>query len=380
MLTDKQIRGLRPRDKRYQVAEPGGLTIRVEPSGVRTFYYIFRDGGKLKVLRLGKYPVVSLAEARDKRLEAVKLRESGVDPCAVARVEHGHDMKALGVSYIKGYAKPNKKTWKEDKRIWLTYINPIIGTVKVGELRRRDVQAVLYPLVSEGKSRMAGRTLSVLRKALNWALEQDVWPGLEFNPAAGITNPDPGKRRDRALSDDETRVFWRWLVSHKRIYSSTRHALMFLLATGQRSGAVLGLVPSEIDGEWWTVPASRMKMGRQHQVYLNRVALHILRYYQRKKWPQPFPVEDSRSLARVVKRGIDGEIHPLKLQPFTPRDLRRTVATHLGEMDYSDAQIALILGHEKGSVTGIYNRAEQRRLRKEMMERWGDRLVEIIGG
>ena len=212
----------------------------------------------------------------------------------------------------------------------------------------------------------------------NWALEMD-WPELEYNPASGITNPDPGQVVTRSLSDDEIRTFWRWLVTHPRLERSTKEVFKGILLTALRPGEVLFTEASEVRGEWLHVQAKRMKNRKPHLVYLSPTARSVFSRCDRFGWPLVFPFPAAATaLCMSLRRGFDHKTHRLECAPFTPKDLRRTVATNLGEMGYSMAQVGMILSHTDSSVTAVYNLAQQRELRREMLQAWERRLLEIV--
>lgn len=374
VFTDRFLAGVKPQQRRYQINEPGGLVVVVHPTGRKVFYAIFRRGGKLKKKRIGDVGQISLAEARAICREIAAAEPAYPSVCEPARTVL---VEELAADYLRRYARPRKLTWKEDERVLTKYVLPVIGHMPATDVKRRHIHAVLDPLIDAGTLRMAGCVLSIVRKMFNWALERDSY-GLEYNPASHITNPDPGRRLSRHLADSEITTFWKWLDTHPRLEPTTIDALRMLLITGQRPQTVLLMTDDQIDGNWWHIPAENMKMRRPHIVYLPGMALDVIERCYARGTRNLFPVCEPRTLARAVKRGLNGARHPLVLPTFTPRDLRRTVATHLGEMGYHDQQIALILGHEKETITGtVYNRAVQWGLRQEMMERWCEKLVKL---
>jgi len=157
-----------------------------------------------------------------------------------------------------------------------------------------------------------------------------------------------------------------------------------ILATGQRPGECLGMTRAEIDGEWWDIPAARTKNKRPHRVWLSDTAKTFI---GKDKKELVCPGRDDKligksapatALRRLVRPTRKGTSPRLPVAPFTPHDLRRTVATHLGGMGYSNEQIGKLLNHVDGSVTAVYNRHLYDELVKEMLGAWETKLLEIV--
>ena len=172
-----------------------------------------------------------------------------------------------------------------------------------------------------------------------------------------------------------------------------RRGLRLILVTGQRPGECFGLVGEEISGEWWTLPAGRSKNGREHRIWLSPMAREIIGpgpkglvfpSPPKKRDPDAVPTLMQKDApARAVRRLVNkqkGQTAPrLPIPPFTPHDLRRTCATHLGSLGYSNEQIGRLLNHIEGMVMAIYNRHRYDNLVQEMLQAWEERLAEILG-
>jgi integrase len=136
----------------------------------------------------------------------------------------------------------------------------------------------------------------------------------------------------------------------------------------------------EIEGEWWTIPAERAKNKRPHRVFLTPLALELIG--DSRTWifscgAEPMKTTAAATAVRRMVARKDGK--SLDIEPFRPHDLRRTAATHLGALGYGNHLIGSLLNHTDRTVTGIYNRHAYDREKREMLERWEERLREILG-
>src|SRR5262245_41346436 len=213
VLTDRHLRALRPGPTPIETwdAQQPGLIVRVLPSGTRQFAVRYRIRGKRRRLKLGEYPAVSLATARKRARKAQSAIDNGEDPARdrqAAKAAPTDTVKALAADYLKKHARKFKRSADEDERILDVDVLPKWGERSVRELTRRDVRALIDRVVDRGAPVLANRVLALVRKMLNFAVDPD-W--IEANPAARITNPTPEISRERVLSDDEIRRFWRVL-------------------------------------------------------------------------------------------------------------------------------------------------------------------------
>src|SRR6266702_6510790 len=148
MFTDKFIKGLKPESTKYYRREGEGFTIRVMPSGAKTWLLIYSFDGKRRELNLGSYPYVTLASAREKHAAAKKLLNNGTDPGAVEREAKTARERTPFVAdfvseYIENHAKKHNKGWKEIERALNAAIVPKWGNRKITDIKRRDLVVLL---------------------------------------------------------------------------------------------------------------------------------------------------------------------------------------------------------------------------------------------
>ncbi|MDA0206750.1 MAG: integrase arm-type DNA-binding domain-containing protein, partial [Acidobacteria bacterium] len=270
----------------------GGLWLRVHESGAKNWAYRFSLNKTARMMGLGTYPEVTLAEARDLALQARRLVRQGVNPIEDRRLRQAATLAAVGgitfAAAAERYVEAHRGEWRNAKHAaqWGstlgTYANPILGPLDVREIKPEHVEASLRPIWSE-KPETASRLRGRIERVLDWAATMGYRAG--ENPARWKANldhllPKLSKVRTvkhhRAMPWGELPAFMHRLRTAKGMGA---RALEFLILTAARSGEVRGATWEEIDLEAavWTVPAERMKAGREHRVPLSGDALDLLR-------------------------------------------------------------------------------------------------------
>lgn len=412
-FTDKEIKNLKAADKKYYQREAHGFTIRVMPSGVKTWLFIYSFDGKRKEMNLGMYPDVSLATARDKFDAARKMIANGLDPADADRAAKEERRKAPTVAelvheYLTKHAMLHKRSWKEDERAMNRDVIPAWGKRKAADIRKRDVVDLLQGVVDRGSPIMGNNLFEKIRKMFNFAVEKDI---LEFSPCFGVKAPSAKVSVDRVLADDEIRLFWNG-IDKVGMTDEMRRCLKLILTTGQRPGECVGLHSNEIDGSWWTVPAARAKNGKEHRVFLTGTALELIgnktgfvfespvsgKKLKEDGTPKDPQHMDINAVSRAIRRVLQdpGEVaakderqedqqpeatpYRLIMESWTPHDLRRTGATRLSELGYSDEIIDAILNHVKKGVIATYNRNCYDKEKQAALEAWSRKLNQIVTG
>ncbi len=408
-FSDRFIESLKPSDKISDHREANGFGIRVLPSGVKTWFFIYRVDGKRRFMNLGHYPSISLAEARKKYRAAVDLYEQGNDPAKLADQANEDRRKAPTVEdlcgeYIERHAKRFKKSWEADEQLLNREIVKIWGKRKAEDIKKRDVTLLLESIIDRGTPAMSNQVLKITRKMFNFAVERDI---LQHTPFTGVKALAPNNSRNRTLSETEIKTLWGSL-DNAAMSDEIKRTLKLVLVTAQRPGEVTGMHTSEIDteGRWWTIPANRAKNGQEHRVYLTDTALELIggvtvineetgekvpRGYifpcPHKNKDQPIdshalPVAVRRNLAFVIigKSGKKQTVNKLEVDQFTPHDLRRTAATFMGSMGFMDEIIDAVLNHVKQGIIRTYNRHGYDQEKQQALEAWDRKLKSIIAG
>jgi len=381
-FTDRAIKNLKPRADRYELWEGNGFGIRVTPNGTKAWVFVYHHAGRSRRMTLGTYPSMTVAQAHLAHGEALADLEQGIDPGAAVVRQHRADRAAptigdLAAEYLERWAKPRKRSWKEDERILNKDVLPLWRWSKAKEITRSDVIALLDRIVDRGAPIGANRTLAVVRRMFNFALSRDL---VSANPCAQVSPPGKENQRDRVLSPDELRVFWRGL-DDAAMSPASRIALKLMLVTAQRKGEVISVRWEDIDmaGGWWTIPAERSKNGLPHRVPLSRQATslladaHKLVGEEKSPWVFPSPKKGhigSTALDHALRRSIKD----VGLVDFTPHDLRRTAASYMTSIGISRLVLAKLLNHVEREVTAVYDRHSYDPDKRDAAMRWERQL------
>ena len=388
-FTDKMVKALKPKDYIYDKREKNGFAIRVFPSGEKSWAFLYTYGGRKRRMTLGDYKITTLAEARIKHHDAYKLlKTENKDPAQIQAQEKADNRDSFTVmtlieEYIEKWAKPRKRSWDEDKRILNRDIEPGWGKRKAKDITKRDVVLLLEDIVKRGAPIAANRTFACIRRMFNFAIERDILPS---SPCLTIKAPSKENQRDRCLSVDEIKAFWRGL-DDAPMSEATKLALKLQLVTAQRKGEILGAEWEEVNLEtgWWTIPDTKAKNGVAHRVALSELAIELFQQARKlnRKSRWVFPSESGNhpmrgeSIGRAVRRS-DARFEKSKIKHFTPHDLRRTAATHMTEMGISRLVVSKILNHVDSNITGIYDRHSYDTEKRNALEAWGTRLRQHI--
>ena len=413
-LTDPHVRALRPRSAAFDVwdAQQRGLLLRVLPSGRIEFAIRYRISGRRRRLKLGCYPAVSLKEARVRARDAQSACDDGQDPAAdrqAAKAAPADTVAALAKEYLKKHARKFKRSAAEDERLITADVLPTWGDRSVRGLTRRDVRALLDRVVDRGSPIMANRLLAVVRKMLNFAVDQD-W--IEANPAARVTKPAREVSRERVLTDDEIRRVWRLLehfpTTAERpapgrkgatgpeddpicpVSPALAAALKIRLLTAQRGGEIIRMkwADLDLDAGWWEIPGTDTKNGEPHRVFLVERARAIIRAQQKdakenesEEASEYVFIGRGASLLDRAKKAPAAIARVLKLD-FRGHDLRRTAATRMAAASIPRDHIAKVLNHVEGGAraTRVYDRHTYADEKRMALEAWDRALAMILKG
>lgn len=371
----------------YQDEIVRGLALRVSPNGTKTWNVVYTrqsDNSKQRV-KLGRFPAMTLEKARTAALKMVTAVSEGEDPSEEKRLQkQERTVEDLGGLYIDKYAKRNKKTWAEDERLLKVEVYPDIGRMKVPAVKRRDLLDIIEAKAEAGHIAQSTQILAVIRKMFNWAVDNDY---LEVSPATGIKPRGKAVKRDRVLSSAEVKAIWAALPD-AAVSVITANVLRLLFLTGQRSGEVCGMRRGELDMDRaiWTIPGTRTKNGLVHVVPLSDSAIEIIKPALDKAGDEADAALFSRVGEPVESNAIAQAVR-LKLQlfdqPWTPHDIRRTVATGMASIGVMPHIVEAALNHISGfkaGVAGVYNRAAYEAEKRRAFDMWDDHLSRVVAG
>jgi integrase len=383
-LTSRTVESVKPISARrveYWDDTLPGFGLRVSERGAKSWVVLYRHDARPRRLTIGSYPRLALADARDLARKALREIAEGKDPAAEKKVANrAETFEMLALEFLERHAKPNNRRWKETKRIINRELLPRWRNRKPGEIRRRDVLAVLDEVVARGAPTMANGVLAVIRKMYNWAISRDL---IEFNPCTAIAKPCKVRARDRVLSPAEIASFWSGL-DWAGISQEVRLALKLQLLTASRIGEALNAEWSDIDWDQsvWTVPAERSKNGLSHRIPLSLPARQVLAELRvltgQRKWLFPSPSKEKPITTNAANRAIARNLSSIGTAKFTPHDLRRTAASGMAQFGISRLVVAKVLNHAETGVTAIYDRYGYDSEKKKALDLWGQKVLEIV--
>lgn len=384
-LNDRQIRNAKPQEKPYKLADGGGLYLYVTPKGTKSFRLKFRFDGKEQVLTIGKYPHVSLSEARAMAETAKTQIAQGINPAAQKQAEKQQAQEAALNTFAavaKEWHRVSTPRWKPHHaaRVWRymeTDVLPHIGSLQLDEIRVSDIQALLERITA----RNVGNTAEKIRQ----------WIGAVYEYAAQreLTERNPAKRlkgfvekretvHRRALPLSELEAFYQRL-QEARIDHANRIALLLLILTFPRSNELRGAQWGEIDFQAavWTIPKERMKMKREHKIPLSAWSLELLHELHAitGQGTQLFPSRtkiggyiSENTLNKIIERIGFKELTTL-------HGFRSLASSTLNEKGFNPDAIELQLAHQPSDkIRAAYNRADYWQERVEMMAWYGGLL------
>lgn len=419
LLTDTAVRQAKPRKREYQLhaGDIPGLFVRVRPNGSKDWIFRYTYDEKRRKLALGGYPEVSIANARKAAQTERERLAQGVDPQGY-RIKEEADRRA---SKAAAEALPQNVTdlfdlWekhdlakrqdggKETRRKFNKDIFGKLGSLRLADLRRGHITAILDDVKHRGAPRVAGMLLADLRQMLTYAVTREF---LSANPTTGLKKTawgGKGNERDRVLSESEVKTLVAAMPG--TLTDESQHAIWIMLSTCCRIGEISQSrwADVDIDAGIWTIPADNTKNKVAHTINLSPfaadqfIALQTLRDARAKKtgkpasiWVLPAKHHDgfvcTKSITKQIadrqrgdndpmsRRSADTKTLTLPGGKWTPHDLRRTGATLMGELGVRVEVIEKCLNHtEQDRLIRTYQRQE---LRPQMKEAWrllGERL------
>lgn len=375
-----------------------GLALRVTSAGRKTWTFIFTapSSGKRARMTLGTYPSTSLSKARTLALEARGHVDDGVDPRDVAAGNGSATTVEFAVkSYLSKRVRPHLRSAEEVERRFNKNVLPTIGGIKLCELDKRNLTKVIDKIAHRGRQIEAARVFEDMRAFLRWSVARGE---LHQSPMDGMLKPAISPPRDRVLSDAEMGVLWNGLPTTLAGSLACQRIIKICLLTAQRVGEVAGMEIAELDlaEQVWTIPAHRTKNGHRHAVPLSQATTAIIKEALEsagRKARVVFPAKDGGAFSpAAVARTIGRAQRPTKtrlesrfeLPHWTAHDLRRTAVSAMASLGVPPIVLGHIINHRSvtraGVTLSVYSQYDYARERRQALERWAQRLAEIIGG
>lgn len=391
-LTDTAIRNAKPRDKTYTLGDGEGMYLEVMPNGTRFWRMAYRQpNGKKNRLTFGKYPEVSLAEARDKRLAARKQLAQGIDPGRTKREEKQtrekaalNTFEAVARAWLARTAAERAVSTQEKNTAWLERnIFPAIGALPISTIKPWDVLSALRVIEKRGAIESAHKIKQLCGQVFRFAVASgladrdmtvDLRGALSAVPEAhyaAITDPKEAAELLRAIDAYN---------GHAYAVAALKLAPLVFVRPGELRSAEWSEM--DLNAAEWRIPGSKMKMGQDHIVPLATQAVALLRDLYAMTGHGKFVFPSVRTSTRCMSentvnaalRGMGYGKDVMTGHGF--RAMARTIMDEvLGErVDLIEHQLAHAVKDPNGRA---YNRTAHLPARRLMMQRWADYLDSI---
>lgn len=392
-LSDKEIKSAKPKEKEYILSDGDGLRLRVKPNGSKLWLLNYTHPIKRKRtnLSLGKYPDLSLANARKASQEARELLAQGIDP-QEDRKRQQQEHKAIHQHTFINLAKEWFEIKKDDVTpgyavdIWRSlelHIFPTLSNTPVKEISAPHVIELLKPIEAKGSLETVKRLAQRLNEIMNFATNCGL---VQANPLTGIKAAfkKPKKENMAALKPAELPELM-GAIANASIKRTTRCLIEWQLHTMARPSEASGAKWEEVDWDEkvWTIPAERMKKRREHRIPLTEQALELLLVIKPISGHREFIFPSDRDPKKPCNSQTANMA--LKRMGFAGRlvshGLRSLASTTLNEQGVDRDLIEAALAHvDDNQVRSAYNRTDYLERRRPMMCWWSGYIEEAAKG
>lgn len=365
---------------RHWDTEITGFGLKITAAGKRVFIYTYRMGGRGTPSRTYTIRHDNPHQAREEAKRLQGMVAEGIDPAAVRKTEQealkSDLIEDVAAQFIKRHVSQNRSA-KETTRIINKEIVAVWGKRSIHSITKKDVNSLLNAIVDRGHKTMANRVFATTRKMFNWAFSQGI---VESSPCSGVTKPAKDIARDRVLTDDELVSV---LGAAHDISKPFNGIVQLLIYTAQRRSEVAEMEWDELDLNacQWVLPETRSKNGKAHTVHLSQPAVYILnsipklgRYvFATNPQGEKHFMNYSRGKNQLDDASgvVDWRLH----------DIRRTVATGMGEMKILPHIIENILNHQSGTISPVlrvYLRTEGLEECCDALDRWAAHVTGLL--
>ncbi len=390
-LTDKACKAADPLDKAYKLTDAHGLFLLIHPNGRKYWRYKYRFMGKEKLLSFGVYPEVSLQEARDKRDEARKSLRQSIDPseqkkeaARIVELQNGNTFENIA----REWHDTNLDRWTPEYGKTILHrlecdVFKAMGHLPIATITAPQLLNAIRIIEERGAREMAHRSMQICSQIFRYAI---VTGRAERNPAGDMRGALKPVKRGHYAALDTSRLpeFVKALEKNDaRLYLHTRLAIWFLMLTFVRTGELIAATWCEFDleGRQWIIPASRMKMKRDHIVPLSNQAMEILTELKKlggnRQFVFPSQIDSQKHMSNntilkaLERMGYKGEM--------TGHGFRALAMSTIKEkLGYRHEVVDRQLAHVPASkIEAAYDRAKFLDERKIMMQKWADYIYAL---
>ncbi|MGD1467580.1 integrase domain-containing protein [Vibrio harveyi] len=392
-LTATEVKNAKPKDKEYNLVDGQGLKLRVLPSGSKQWQlnYYRPTNGKRTNLNLGRYPDVSLVQARKSSMEAKELIAQGIDP----QEERKRKLQEYKENHVHTFLKVSED-WFEIKKhdvtpdyavnIWRSlelHVFPHLSDIPVKDITAPKVIELLKPIEAKGSLETVKRLSQRLNEIMNFATNCGL---IQANPLTGIKAAfkKPKKENMAALTPAELPELMN-AIANASIKRTTRCLIEGQLHTMTRPSEASGARWDELDldNKVWIIPKGRMKKRRVHRIPLTEQMLALLEVMKPISGHREFIFPSDRDPKRPCNSQTANMA--LKRMGFAGRlvshGLRSLASTTLNEQGFEPDLIESALAHvDENKIRGIYNRTDYLERRRSMMAWWSEHIENAAKG
>ncbi len=384
-LSEVKARNAKPKVKPYKIADGDGLFLLVTPAGGKYWRLKYYFDGKEKLLALGVYPEVGLADARERRIDARKQLAAGKDPTQekkeskrLTRLTSANSFEIVAREWLE----KQECVWSEryfNTTQWRleTYMFPPLGQRPIAEITALDVLEALRGLEAKGILDTTRKVKQVVEKVFMYAIATG---RAERNPVPDLRGAlkTPVVKHRAYLTEADLPLYLQKLDAYDGNVQ-TKLALRLLLLTFVRTTELRAAQWNEID--WnkaeWRIPAERMKMKELHIVPLSSQAMTVLRELETLSGKKAYVFPNEHNPATFMSENT--MLYALYRLGYhsraTGHGFRSTASTILNEYGFRPDVIERQLAHgERNKVRAAYNHAQYLPERRQMMQWWADYL------
>jgi len=389
MLTDVQIKSLKPRDKPYRVTDSHGLCIEIATSGSKLWRHRYRFKGVADMMALGKYPEVSLLDARQARDRNKQQLNQGINPKQkkVGNTDEAVDCLTFKDMMLKWH-KHRECEWSADYAEDTTqraerYLLPFIGNKRIQDITSPDMRNLLLQIQDAGLLDTLQKVKGIASRVFSYSVGMGV---IAVNPVrdlpTDIFKKKPETHYATITEPNEIGLLLNTLDLHKGTIQ-VKTALMLAPHLFLRPAELTGLLWSEIDFDEKIIRISggRMKMKNNHIVPMSSQVSKILNDFRNIDFNSDFVFPTPRNRNKcITTNALLASIRGLGInkETFTTHGFRHMASTRLNEMGFGADVIERQLAHsESNKVRAVYNQAQHLGERRKMMQHWSDCLDKL---
>lgn len=347
----------------YEVADikTPALRIGVYPSKVKTFLLYKKVNGVPQKIKIGRYPDLSIEQAKKEAKRLLALIALGHDIQAEKQEQQAPTFKELYEHYYHEHAIPFTKRPDDNRRTVELHVFPQFGKMKGNDITRKMMRKLHRELGKTHAKATANRIITIISAVFNFCIKNDHFSGT--NPCIGVKRFKTTSR-DRFLSPEELEKFFKAVNEEEELQ---RDFVLMALFTGARRSNILSMKWTDIDfaNKRWRISESETKNSDVNLVVLPRPALDILskRQEQNKRSDVPslfvFPGSGKDGHFKDPKKTFNRIRERMEVYDIRLHDLRRTLGSYMAITGASLPIIGAALNHKSQDSTAIYARLSQ---------------------